>query len=150
MSRRLLYLALAAVALAPAACHQSSTHHRDRQVMDGSLVKKTLRSYHTIQSQYDGKVGYLKVYDVSEAGGPTYPWRSVYDLDYTELGFIDQFGMAYRYHHYPEIGQEAHDTTVRVDRMPADSTENNVMRMLGLDVSRDDVSFPVASQVDLE
>jgi len=38
---------------------------------------------------------------------------------------------------------------MRVDRMPADSTENNVMRMLGLDLSRDNVTFPVATAADI-
>ena len=150
MLRRTVALMLLAAALAPAACQSKASYERMNQIHTGSLMKEELRSYHTIQSEYDGMVGYMKVYDVSEAGGPAYPWRKIYDLEWNELGFIDQFGTAYRYHEYAKFQQEIHDTTVRVDRMPADSTENNVMRMLGLDVSRDNVTFPIATSADIQ
>lgn len=141
---------LALALVGTTACRTRATHERLTQVGQGALIVKDIRSYHTIQSEFDGKVGYLKVYDVREAGGPAFPWKYVYDLDFNELGFIDQYGTAYAYHHYPEFQETVHNTDVRVDRMAADSTENNVMRMLGLDVTRDHVSFPTATAADIE
>jgi hypothetical protein len=150
MLRATLVVAVFSLILAAApGCRSRSTHARMTAIHTGKLMQKELRSYHTVRSEYDGKVGYMKVYDVREGGGPSYPWRYLYDLEWNELGFIDQFGSAYRYHRYAEFQQEAHDTTMRVDRMPADSTENNVMRMLGLDLSRDNVTFPLATSADI-
>jgi len=141
-------VALAFVSLT--ACRSRQTHERMTQVNSGALiVKGDLLSSHTIRSEYDGKVGYLKVYPVREAGGPVFPWKYVYDLDWNELGWVDQFGTAYTYHRYAKFQQQIHKTTLRIDRMPADSTENNVMRMLKLDVTRDNVTFPVATVNDI-
>jgi hypothetical protein len=152
MTRFIPALACAALALvATTSCRSRVTHERLTQVSQGALMNKVgLRSYHTVLSEFDGKVGYLKVYDVREAGGPVYPWKYVYDLEWNELGFIDQYGTATRYHLYPEFQQQIHNKDMRPVRMPADSTENNVMRMLGLDITRDHVSFPTATQADIQ
>jgi hypothetical protein len=143
--RSLTTLAVLAAAFAVApACQSSSTTSTDWSNMDeGDLMRRTLRSYHAINSAYQGQVGYLKVYDVTEAGGPVYQWKYVYDLDYNELGFIDQWGKAYRYHRLPVADASAQRKPMRVEHLPADSTENNVMRMLGIDPALDDVTFPL-------
>lgn len=135
---------LAAAALAAPAC-QSSTETRTSwgDFDESDLMRRQLRSYHAVNSAYQGKVGYLKVYDVTEAGGPAYRWRYVYDLSYNELGFIDQWGNGYRYHRLPEADASAQQKPMRVEHLPSDSTEANVMRMLGLDPSVDEVTFPL-------
>jgi len=143
--RSLTILAVLAAALAavPACTTSSTTRTRWTDVEQGDLMRRTLRSYHAVNSAYQGQVGYLKVYDVTEAGGPVYQWKYVYDRDYNELGFIDQWGKAYRYHRFPDADASAQRKPMRVEHLPADSTEANVMRMLGLDPSIDEVTFPV-------
>ena len=139
----ILAVLAAAVLVAPACTSTSTTTTRWGNVEDGALMKRSLRSYHAVNSAYQGKVGYMKVFDVTEAGGPVYQWKYVYDLDYNELGFIDQFGNAYQYHQLPEVSQRAQQETMKVTEMPADSTERNTMRMLGIDPATDDVTFPL-------
>ena len=135
---------LAAAVLAAPACQSSTTTRTNWGDLDETgLMSRSLRSYHAVNSAYQGKVGYLKVYDVTEAGGPAYRWKYVYDLSYNELGFIDQWGKAYRYHRLPEADASAQKKPMRVEHMPSDSTEANVMRMLGLDPAVDEVTFPL-------
>ena len=149
MRRLIASIALLALAVAPAACKSRVTERRVREINSGALMKRQVRSYHLVYSEHDGKVAYLKVYAVQEAGGPIYDWSYVYDLDWKELGFVDQFGKAYRYHYYPEIGQEAHKKVLRYDPMPSDSLERNVMRMLEINPALDNVSFPTATGADV-
>ena len=139
----ILAVLAAAVLVAPACTSTTTTTTRWGNVEDGALMKRSLRSYHAVNSAYQGKVGYMKVFDVTEAGGPVYQWKYVYDLDYNELGFIDQFGNAYRYHELPQVSKEAQKETMKVTELPADSTERNTMRMLGIDPATDDVTFPM-------
>ncbi len=137
---------LAAAALVAPACQSSSTTRTNwSDVKEGDLMRRSLRSYHVVNSAYQGQVGFLKVYDVTEAGGPVYQWKYVYDLDYNELGFIDQWGKAYRYHRLPQADAAAQKKPMRIEHLPSDSTEANVMRMLGLDPSVDEVTFPVVA-----
>ena len=150
MTRHFVALTCVALALAATACRSRQTHERLTQVNQGALMKMDLVSYHTVQSEFDGKVGYVKVFNVREAGGPAFPWKFVYGLEFTELGYIDQYGTAYVHHRYPEFQEQIHNKDSRLDRMPADSTENNVMRMLGLDVTRDNVTFPKATTADVQ
>jgi hypothetical protein len=103
-----------------------------------------------IDSAHTGLVGYLKTFDVTEGGGPTYPWRYVYDRDWTELGFIDQFGSAYRYHRYSTAEQVQQNQTLRADRLPSDSIEANVMRILGIDTATDSVTLRPATRADIQ
>ncbi len=148
--RRFTVLAvLAAMLVALAGCRTTLTPSKLKQIEQGSLVVKDLRSYHVVYSEYQGKVGYLKVYDVQEANGPTYQWKYVLDLEFNELGFVDQYGTAYRYHRYSHNEQAIHDKQMRLDHMPTDSLERNVMRMLEIDPALDNVSFPTASRGDL-
>ena len=149
MRRNLLAFALLAAALAPVACRTSMTQSRRDQVRMGALIKRTVNQYHVIYSENDRGVGFIKVFDIQEGGGPTYQWKYVYDNDWTELGFVDQFGTAYRYEYYGQLQQEIHDKTFRTDRMGPDSIENNVMRMLGINPAFDNVSFPVATSQDI-
>ena len=145
--RSLTILAVLAAAIAAApACHTSSTTHTNWSDMEeGDLMRRSLRSYHAVNSAYQGHVGYLKVYDVTEAGGPVYQWKYVYDMAYNELGFIDQWGKAYRYHRLPEASASAQKKPMRVEHLPSDSTEANGMRMLGIDPSVDQVTFPLVA-----
>ena len=143
MRRSTILIVLAAAAFAAPACQTRTTSTTSwADVADGALMKRALRSYHAVRSQYQGHVGYMKVYDIREAGGPIYTWKYVYDLDHNELGFVDQYGKAYRYPVLPNADQQAQNEPLRVDHMPSDSLERNVMRMLGLDPALDDVSFP--------
>mgnify|MGYP001252277528 CR=1 FL=1 len=141
-----LLAVLAAAALCAPGCH-STTVTRTTYGDDGrgAYMHRELREYHLVTSAYKGHVGYVKVYDVGEAGGPTYRWKYVYDLDFHELGFIDQYGRAYRFHEFPEAQAMATGTPVRTEDLPSDSTEANVMRLLGLDPSMDSVEFPTAT-----
>jgi len=138
----ILAVLAAAVLVAPACTSTTTTQTRWGSVENGALMERSLRSYHAVNSAYQGKVGYMKVFDVTEAGGPVYRWRYIYDLEYTELGFIDQFGKAYQYHVLPTISQAAQKKPLKVTEMPADSAERNAMRMLGIDPATDDVTFP--------
>jgi hypothetical protein len=138
----ILAVLAAAVLIAPACTSTTTTRTRWGNVEDGALMQRTLRSYHAVNSAFQGKVGYVKVFDVTEAGGPVYQWKYVYDLDYTELGFIDQFGKAYRYHVLPELDQEAQQETMKVTELPSDSAECNTMGMLGTGPGADEVTFP--------
>ncbi len=139
-----LVAAAAAILVVGTACRTTVTPKRLKQVNDGKLMERELASYHLVYSEYQGKVGYMKVYNVRQAGGPAYRWKYVLDLDLNELGFIDQYGSAHRYYHYTGAEAKAHRDTMRVESMPADSTERNVMRMLGIDPALDNVSFPIA------
>jgi len=145
--RSLTLLSLLAVAVLAAPACQSTTTTRTKWADDenAALMHRTLRSYHAVNSAFQGKVGYLKVFDVAEAGGPVYQWKYVYDLSYEEVGFIDQWGKAYRYHPLPDADQMAQKRPLRVDHLPADSTERNVMRMLGIDPALDQVTFPMVA-----
>ncbi len=148
MSRTVLVLALVSCAVLPAACRTSPTVERREEVRQGALIDRTVKSYHVVYSANRGKVGYLKVFDVVEGGGQPYEWKYVYDLDFTELGFVDQFGNAYLYKPYTEFEQDIHRRSLRVMRLPADSAERNVMRMLRIDPAVDNVTFPPATASD--
>jgi hypothetical protein len=149
MLRRLLPLVLLGCALLPAACRTQLSEGRREQVQRGAHMHRTLRSYHVVYSEHRGRVGFVKVFDVAEAGGHAYPWSYVYDLDFNELGWVDQFGGAYQYVPYTRFEREIHGAGPRVVQMPADSLENNVMRLLGIDPALDNVSFPRATQADV-
>jgi hypothetical protein len=142
-------LALAACALGLAGCRFANPEPRVRAVREGALMDRELRSYHVVYSEHRGPVGYLKVYDVREAGGPSYRWSYVYDKAFTELGWIDQFGHAYAYHRYPEGAMPVPTEPLRVVELPTDSVQRNAMRMLGIDPATDNVSFPPASDADI-
>jgi len=141
-SSTILAVLAAAVLIAPACTSTSTSRTRWGNIGDGALMDRNLRSYHAVNSAFQGKVGYMKVFDVTEAGGPAYQWKYVYDLEYTELGFIDQFGRAYQYHVLSTADQQAQKTPLKVTEMPADSVERNTMRMLGINPATDDVTFP--------
>lgn len=149
MLRRLLVIAALFAAALPAACRTTPTPERREEVSKGALMHKELKSYHLVYSAHDGKIGYLKVYAVAEAGGPAYDWSYIYDLEFNQLGFVDQFGTAYRFHAYTEQEQRIHKKPHRLERMPADSLERNVMRLLGVNPSTDEVSFPRATPGDI-
>lgn len=149
MSRPLAGLLVAVLALGAASCRTSPSEERFRQWQRGALVQRELRGYHVVRSANRGNVGYLKVYDVTEAGGPAYPWKYVYDANWKELGFVDQFGGAYRYHYYSPAEQAQQNEVLRASRMPSDSLDRNVMRMLGIDPATDDVTFPEATRADI-
>lgn len=140
-------LALGAVALQ--GCRSGPLPGRADEVREGARLQKELRSYHVIRSPYQGKIGYLKVYDVREEGGPTYQWKYVYDLKHEERGWIDQFGTAYMEQPYAPGVADGQPYPVRVLHLPSDTTERNVLRMLGIDPATDDATFHVASNADI-
>jgi hypothetical protein len=142
-------LVLIAAALAAAGCRTSWSDERRAQIEKGAHVRRTLKDYFVIESAHAGKVGYVKVYDVSEGGGPAYPWKYVYDRNWNELGFITQLGSAMRYHRYSPAEQAAQNLEMRGDWLPSDAVETNVMRMLGIDHTADTVSFPRATKADI-
>lgn len=149
MNRPLIGLALVAAALCAGACRSSPSEARLKEWEKGALVKKDVTGYHVIVSAHRGKVGYLKSYDVREGGGAPYEWKYVYDGDWKELGFIDQFGGAYLYHYYSPAEQAAQNQVLRMTKLPSDSIQRNVMLMLGIDPVTDDVTFPVATRADI-
>lgn len=142
-------LALAALGLAAAGCRQAMPAEGVRAVREGALMHRDLRSYHVVYSEHRGPVGYMKVYDVREAGGPSYRWSYVYDRNLNELGWVDQFGHAYAYHRYPEGAMPVPTEPIRPVALPADSIQRNAMRMLGIDPATDNVSFPPATNEDI-
>lgn len=143
-------LLVACALLGAAACRTSlSDERRTAIAKDGAIVKKEIRDYRVIVSGHRGKVGYMKIYDVTEGGGVAYPWKYVYDLDWNELGFLDQFGGAYKYHYYSPSEQAQQNRVLRAMRLPSDSPEANVLRILDIDPSTDDATFPVATRADI-
>ncbi len=115
----------------------------------GDGFRRTLKSYHVIQGQRLGKVGFMKVYDVQEAGGPVYTWKYVYDLSINELGWFDQTGRAFHAKPYTDFQRDTQPESVRVIDLPDDTVSRNVLRMLGITAASDEVSFPVASDADI-
>jgi len=149
MLRPTFALASIVLALAAASCRSGPSDERREEWERGALIHKTLTGYHTIVSAHRGKVGFLKIYDVTEGGGNPYPWKYVYDADWHELGWVDQFGGAVKYHVYSPSEQAFQKLELRGDKLPADSLENNVMRMLDIDPSTDRLTFPVSTTQDI-
>jgi hypothetical protein len=148
--RTLVPVLVVAAALVVGGCRSSPSEPYVRAVDQGALMKRALRSYHVAYSDRSGAVGYMKVYDVSEAGGPTYQWSFVYDRDFEEKGWVDQNGTAYRYDRYPPGAQPNPREPFRFSKMPADSLANNAARMLGLDPAAEHLTFPVAKEGDVK
>ena len=144
-----LAVCVAALAATAAGCKQMPSDAEVEANRDGAQMHRDVRSYHVVYSDHRGKVGYVKVFDVTEGGGPAYRWKYVYDLDWNELGFIDQFGTAYQNKPYSPFETDFQTKPIRVVRLPSDSAERNAMRMLGIDPALDDVTFPAASAADL-
>ncbi len=143
-------LFVASLCLSLAACHTISDQQRAANER-GALMKREIapHGYRQVYSSFKGKIGFMKIYDVQEAGGAIYRWKYVYDLNHKEMGFVDQYGTAYRFHYYPENEARIHRTPHRPERMPTDSIERNVMRMLDIDPAKDEVTFPVATRGDI-
>jgi hypothetical protein len=148
---RLALASLAAAALLSAAsCRTSPSEHRLMQIhTEGALIKKEIKDYRVIVSAHRGKVGYVKVYDVTEGGGAPYEWRYVYDTAWNELGFLDQFGGAYKYHYYSPAERMQQNRVLRLTKLPSDAPESNVLRILDMDPSADSATFPVATKADI-
>jgi hypothetical protein len=149
MFRSTFTLATIVLALAAASCRSGPSDARRQEWNSGAGIHGTLTGYHTIMSAHKGKVGFLKLYDVTEFGGAPYPWKYVQDVDHKELGFINQFGTAYIRHEYAPSEQAQQNRDARYDVLPADSLENNVMRMLGIDVTTDRLTFPESTHEDV-
>ena len=149
MSRTLTCLVLCCLALTASACRTSKSRSRLEAIEQGALIQREAKAYHVIQAAHRGRVGYVKVYDVTEAGGPPYEWKYVYDNDWHELGFVDQFGNATKYHYYSPSEQAQQNQTLRATTLPSDSLERNVLRMLDIDPSTDELTFPVATHSDI-
>ncbi len=149
MIRPTYTLALMGLALAAAACRTSPSDERRREWENGALIHREVREYHVIVSAHNGPIGYLKVCDITEGGGPTYPWKYVYDSNWNELGFVDQFGGATKYHYYAPSEQAQQNLPLRATKLPSDSLEANVMRMMDIDPSTDELTFPTATRQDI-
>jgi hypothetical protein len=142
-------LVLVASALCAASCRATPTESQRAAWERGSGIRRELKDYLVIDSVHTGKVGYLKVYDVVEFGGPPYRWTYVYDRNWRELGFINQFGGATMYHYFSPSEEAVQNRTLRATQLPSDSIERNVMRMLGIDPATDDVVFRTAERIDV-
>lgn len=150
-SARFFHLILATTLAAPlAGCVSEPGSTEMAAIEKGALMQRTLKSYHVIQSAHTGPVGYLKVFDVTEGTGPSFTWKYIYDKDFQELGWVDQFGRAHRWLHYPAGAMPNPRESFRVQELPADSIERNAMRMLGIDPALDEVTFPVAGPGDIK
>jgi hypothetical protein len=149
MSRPLACLALGALALAAAACRTSPSEARQDAIRRGALIRYQTVGYHVIQAAHRGRVGFMKVENVTEGGGPAYPWRYIQDNDHRELGFVDQFGGAYKYHYYSPSEQVQQNEPLRMTKLASDSLERNVLRILDIDPSTDELTFPEATESDI-
>lgn len=149
MLRPALALVVACAALAAASCRSSPSEGRREEIRQGAKIQREIKDYRVIMAGHRGKVGYLKVYDVTEGGGTPYEWKYVYDINWRELGFVDQFGGATKYHFYSPSEQQQQNRELRATRLPSDSLEANVLRMLDIDPSTDSATFPVATKADI-
>jgi hypothetical protein len=149
MNRPTVALLLAVLTLAAASCRTSPSDARRKAIDEGALVQRKVKAYHVIVSAHKGKVGYVKVEDVTEGGGVPYEWKYVYDADWRELGFVNQFGGATKYHYYSPSEQAQQNEDLRATLLPSDSLQRNVLRMLDIDPSTDDVTFPEATNSDI-
>jgi len=149
MNRPIAALALVSLAFVAGACRSSPSDARFEEWRHGAYIKQTPKAWHVIVSAHRGRIGYLKVFDVTEGGGAPYEWKYVYDADWRELGFVDQFGGATMYHYYSPAEQAQQNDVLRATKLPADSIQRNVLTMFGIDPSTDDVTFPVATRADI-
>jgi hypothetical protein len=149
MNRPICAVVLAAAALAAGACRSSPSEGRVREIDNGALIHRTTTGYHLVVSAHRGRIGYLKDELVSEGGGPAYPWKYVYDNDWKELGFVNQFGVACKLLEYAPAEQASQNEWGRGVVLPSDGIQVNVLRMFDIDPSTDDVTFPAASHADI-
>lgn len=145
----LVPMLVVAAALVAGGCRSSKPDSEVNAVEHGALMKRKLVSYHVAHSDRSGAVGYMKVFDVTEAGGPTYRWSFILDKDFVEKGWVDQYGTAFRYAPYPPGAQPNPRETFRFSQMEPDSLARNAARMLGLDPASDNLTFPVAREGDV-
>lgn len=149
MIRPTYTLALIGLGVAAASCRTSPTDARREEWANGALIHREVKEYHVILSAHKGPIGFIKVYDVTDGGGPPYPWKYVYDSNWKELGFVDQFGSATMYHYYPPSEAAQQNLDLRATKLPSDSLEANVLRMMDVDPSTDELTFPVARTQDI-
>ena len=140
---------LAVFALGAGACRSAMPDSERSGREAGTDMHYELKSYHLVYSEHRGPVGYMKVTDVTKAGGPTYTWKYILDKDFTTIGWIDQMGHAFQYVPYPPGSMPNPREPLRVITLPEDSMSQNVMRMLGMNPAADNVSFPVAKEGDI-
>jgi hypothetical protein len=143
-------LALIGLALAAASCRTSPSDARREEWANGALIHRQVKEYRVVLAAHRGPIGYLKTFDVTEGGGPAYEWNYVYDSNWKELGFVDQFGAATKYHYYPPSEQAQQNLDLRATKLPSDSLSANVLRMMDIDPSTDELTFPVAKTSDIK
>jgi hypothetical protein len=149
MIRPLPTLAILGLALAAGGCRTSLSDARRKEIDDGALIQRQVKEYHVILAAHRGPIGFLKVFDVTEGGGVPYRWSYVYDSNWRELGFVDQFGGATKYHYYPPSEAQQQNQVLRAVKLPSDSLEVNVLRMMDIDPSTDELTFPLARTEDI-
>lgn len=149
MSRSLTYVALCVLALAAPACRTSVSEQRRIAVSQGAFIKRTPKEWYVVHAAHRGPIGFMRLDDVTEGGGPTYPIRYVFDKDWRELGMVNQFGGALKWHYYTPSEQAQQNETLRADPLPSDSLSANVLRMFDIDPSTDELTFPVADRADI-
>lgn len=149
MSRPLTCLALCVFALAAPACRTSVTEQRRIAIDKGALIQRTPKEWYVVQAAHRGAIGYMRLDEVTEGGGPSYPIRYVFDKDWRELGLVNQFGGAWKWHYYSPSEQQQQNEALRAMPLPSDSLQANVLRMFDIDPSTDDLTFPVASRADI-
>jgi hypothetical protein len=144
-----LALVLLAAPLAAGCASAASPERANKAAADGMFFHRTLKSYHVVQSAHRGPVGFLKVYEVQEAGGAVSAWKAIEDPEHKELGIVNSFGKAWQWEEYPPGAMPNPREPYRLREMPVDSIERNAMRMLGIDPATDEVTFPVAQAGDI-
>ena len=149
MIRPISTLALIGLAIFATSCRTSPSDARRQEWENGALIKRQVKEYHVILSAHNGPIGYLKTFDVTEGGGPSYEWNYVYDKNWKELGFVDQFGTATKYHYYAPSEQAQQNLDLRATKLPSDSLSANVLRMMDIDPSTDELTFPIARTEDI-
>ena len=132
--RAILAVALAVAAgLGSAGC---ATSDREPTATTSGKVGMTIRNYQVIWAR-GGKLGYLRTYDVADAARPgerPVPIHYVLDLDLrTDRGWVSDNGLGERFDYPADRVKEAYRAPFERIPLPADSVENQIKRILGVD-----------------
>jgi hypothetical protein len=138
-----------AVALAVAAGLGLSGCKAPQETVETSgKVGMTIRNYQVIWAR-GGKLGYLRTYDVADAGRPgekPVPIHYVLDLDLkTDRGWVSDNGLGERFEYPADRVKEAYRAPFERVALPADTIENQIKRILGVDPGTEIALRPAAA-----
>ncbi|HEU4394220.1 MAG TPA: hypothetical protein VFS92_01565 [Planctomycetota bacterium] len=148
--RRVLVLALAVLAAAPAAagCARKRAAEGERPKEYASRLELDIKDYRVVWTR-GGRQGYLQTFDAREGEGPTVTLHKVLDNDFREMGWIANDGKGERFVYPPRKVGEALRTAFQREPLPVDSIENQVRRCLGIEPTVE-IALTAASDADLK